>query len=666
MSTRYFELGPVKGVRFWAGVLFLLTLGMPLTPQDPEGEEKEEEKRSASFFDTYNQWGLTPVLLSNPSREYPFSIEETYKKAMKEVSMHQRYDDNRISNFIYSCPPSDCKVPNDLRSSGRGFAKALSEMAEDTALKKEMEKDIEKYTREPGPNATPLKEQLRSSHIPKELMDTLFNADEDGRYNMDRIYNRVRRGLNDREVKRLKATMKGVEGSKKDIKWAARMLESNYLLVMRLQYARKRYKDHKVIYDQDSSEIDTIDPNNYSTSRDPDKDYDTTTIRKFDGYKVSLLAKIYRVDLNEQVRREFFSNCWAGRKSTDKELAEAKKARKKMTYPLETKREWRLTGGSGEAELKAGATKKELFYEANKEALQKLVKSIGWTGLDAMEVTKSLYDHKSHLMSFGYAKIGTKEGLQPDDRYDVYERVQENGEIKTKRVGELRATPKIAQNDTIATGNMPRSRFVQTWGGKLGKGMLMKENQSAGLGLVGGWVSHTQQFIYGGIDMRVGAWTGTIPGWYVYWGYGAAFPSFDNGKIRLEDQEGSKNSQLLIQSVDIATGKEFYLFRHFQFTPFGGMRLEFPEFREFSMEKEATASFSLEGGVQLGVNLSQFWRLTGHFAYTTASYDKHSRYGKKVSSGFAEKVPALEAGEENPYHLKKGKYRYGAALRLRF
>ena len=66
---------------------------------------------------------------------------------------------------------------------------------------------------------------------------------------------------------------------------------------------------------------------------------------------------------------------------------------------------------------------------------------------------------------------------KPERRYFIYQlEADEQGDVLAKRRGVVRASNKIAKNDSIATGDSELTRFYQIQGGKIYEGMLMQEN----------------------------------------------------------------------------------------------------------------------------------------------------------------------------------------------
>jgi len=79
------------------------------------------------------------------------------------------------------------------------------------------------------------------------------------------------------------------------------------------------------------------------------------------------------------------------------------------------------------------------------------------------------------------AKIGKKEGLRIDDRYEVFEnRMSESGEKTSVKMGYVRAS-KVADNAKNADGNTQPSEFYKAPARRVDKNMILKEVPEKGI-----------------------------------------------------------------------------------------------------------------------------------------------------------------------------------------
>jgi hypothetical protein len=84
------------------------------------------------------------------------------------------------------------------------------------------------------------------------------------------------------------------------------------------------------------------------------------------------------------------------------------------------------------------------------------------------------------------SKVGMKEGVKVNQRWFVYELEQKSdGKIAQNRKGVIRASGKIADNRTQATGESATTKFYQIYGGRLAEGMLLQQKPDFGIAVTG-------------------------------------------------------------------------------------------------------------------------------------------------------------------------------------
>jgi len=101
--------------------------------------------------------------------------------------------------------------------------------------------------------------------------------------------------------------------------------------------------------------------------------------------------------------------------------------------------------------------------------------------------------------------LGTKENLKIDNRFFVFENVQnELGEVVKKKRSTMRVR-KVGNNDGVSTGNSARSVLYKIGPGKAKEGMLVEQNEDSGVGISVGYGT----FSWMRFDMRL---KGIMPG----------------------------------------------------------------------------------------------------------------------------------------------------------
>ena len=147
------------------------------------------------------------------------------------------------------------------------------------------------------------------------------------------------------------------------------------------------------------------------------------------------------------------------------------------------------------------STKKKSNTELKNE-LKKSLLDAAWAGsmqnVDGWK-PKTTLERKKRIA------LGTKENLKIDNRFFVYENVQnELGEVVKKKRSTMRVR-KVGNNDGVSTGNSARSVLYKIGPGKAKEGMLVEQNEDSGVGISVGYGT----FSWMRFDMRL---KGIMPG----------------------------------------------------------------------------------------------------------------------------------------------------------
>jgi hypothetical protein len=195
--------------------------------------------------------------------------------------------------------------------------------------------------------------------------------------------------------------------------------------------------------------------------------YDKT--KETNGYSTKCSAYLYQIDWNPEVEAKFYEQ-WKNPNAIDQLYFPIKKIGVVPSKALQTSQ-------SNQASILTVSDAK-LFevFAANVASTM----DIHLTKINEDFQVKSPIAKTAPIR----AKIGIKEGVKIDQRYFVYEmELNSAGEKVEKRRGVVRATSKIAKNDTISTGDSKMTKFYQTYGQKLYEGMLLKQKPDLGLGI---------------------------------------------------------------------------------------------------------------------------------------------------------------------------------------
>lgn len=624
------------------------------------------------FAPPYNRVGLTPLLFVNDTINFNYSV----KKAFQGIQLPRKFDDNRISKNTLSVLLPTLELPerqeksesekearkregeqrrneDETSSLSRQLGQQLVEMSRKKMMS-ELTKQAFKNLDNPLYDSL-MRRYLRRAYVPPTIVDSLYNADGEGRYSMNKLLKRAKYNLTDAQAARLRNTAKGFEGSIKDSKWANKILTSNYILSLHFHDIRR------------------INP-------DADKTRNNDIEQLFNGYEAMVTATFYRLDLNDSIRAVFYKNCWAGSNSTEEELQQAKKARANMTYPLEKVKTYPFLVTSRQVSS-GNSSRKELFYKLPQKAFQQAIRSVE-KDVPSFKVRTSIFRSHFSFIANAWAKIGTQEGLTPDNRYFAYEYVAgDSGEVIKKRRGVLRASGDIVNNDTVATGRMQPSRFIQTGGWRLGQGMLLEQKPDWGIGLSGGYMFQGNSFLNVRLDLRISKTFSLPPSWHLYGEYAADltnFSGFAQGDVTIDNENSKENydTDVTIRSYGGGISKAFYFLSNFQFVPYIGLRAEEAYFDEDELDDRLgneledydERNWMFDAGARLGINITPWLKISGTFGYSPISLgaDEQFFYTKTITNEMASVLDDRTPEDDNPFYLERTPYKWDVTVRLNF
>lgn len=199
------------------------------------------------------------------------------------------------------------------------------------------------------------------------------------------------------------------------------------------------------------------------------------------------------------------------------------------------------------------------------------------------------------------AKIGKKEGLKCDQQFFVFQYTYDEATKKVTPVRKavLRATSKIAENRTIATGSSPESKFYQTYGGTVEEGMILQQRLDFGLSLMPG----IEIGGIGGFDVNLMFRTGPfskITALYVIGDIG-----FDGGEYKPSFNTAGYKYSFTRFSGGLAKGLRFA--RIVELTPYAQIGMESTSDKTYY--DISTIYFKL--GAMLGINIAHNVSLFG-------------------------------------------------------
>jgi hypothetical protein len=306
-----------------------------------------------------------------------------------------------------------------------------------------------------------IKNYVESSTNP--IISKWFNRDVSGYMNIDLLLQRGNFNLTDADVITAKASAvnRGSELGEK-------LISKSYIIMWDIT----GIKTMEQIYDE------------MDARARKSKDFKPVK-REDEGYQVSYSVDVYKVDFNDSVTAVFYQDYWV-----DKNNVDPTKISKWKTFKTPIKHVRSVSGSAKSTQPKDPNHAK--YKYSKKLTMEELLlltpysmkSSAFWT------LTKKIEDFRVKAPIFTTeplaAKIGTKEGLYNEQRFFAYEiGLNKKGDQKKIRKGVVRAL-KIANNDTVSTGNTQPTIFRQQGGRSLYEGMLLESKEDLGInGMIG-------------------------------------------------------------------------------------------------------------------------------------------------------------------------------------
>ena len=210
-------------------------------------------------------------------------------------------------------------------------------------------------------------------------------------------------------------------------------------------------------------------------------------------------------------------------------------------------------------------------------------------------------------------KVGTKEMVKVGQRWEVLETTEQNGEIKEKHVGYIRAS-RVTKNSGMATGQTKPSIFYQEQGGKITPGMLATWNND-----IGG--SHGLSIYY---KLKPQSYTGNVLLQYeLNWLVPARLPL----NVGIVFQWGDFDKRLQLESNSLSTigfhvKQGFPISRNVQFdlgSPFLLGRANLDDYVAYGVQPNANLQMRFKYGIS--ANVCYGYRLTN---YNSTSFEPQS------------------------------------------
>ena len=213
--------------------------------------------------------------------------------------------------------------------------------------------------------------------------------------------------------------------------------------------------------------------------------------REREGFILSENSSLYQLNFNDSIFANFIKNYWVADNKTDQRELKITNW-EKATFPIIYYNNYNYQDDRSQfTKQYLNRLKNDPEFRKQKQLqfasstsrvpLNELKKAIGKRNFTAGVLNaniKNIEDFKLKASIFSAypitSKIGTKEGVKKNDRWAIYEiYLDKKGKQVKKKTGYARIT-KVANNDSIASGNSPSSTFRQHSGKIAHSGMLME------------------------------------------------------------------------------------------------------------------------------------------------------------------------------------------------
>ena len=214
-------------------------------------------------------------------------------------------------------------------------------------------------------------------------------------------------------------------------------------------------------------------------------------LRKKEGYIMKEDSYLYKLNFNDSVFTNFVNRYWLSNNNLNQKKEKLENW-KTATFPTTFHSSYSysdersqytkdyLTRLNTDPEFKKQQNL-PFSYSSSRIPLNQLIKAIGKRNFTAGILSANMKKIEDFKLKAGIysaypitSKIGTKEGIKKNDRWAIYEiHLDKKGNQVKKKTGYARIT-KVANNDSLATGNSPASEFRQHSGKEAHSGMLLE------------------------------------------------------------------------------------------------------------------------------------------------------------------------------------------------
>lgn len=302
-----------------------------------------------------------------------------------------------------------------------------------------------------------IRNQLIKEKYGKNVLNSWFDRQEDGFFNLNTFCQRSLYSASDRDILLANASLRG-ERYLFDL--ATKLIDRNYILVFHFEDIKTKEEKYAV--------SQTLYAN-----------------RDAKGFEGKVYGFLFKIEFPRTLQEDFFRKCWIDA-STNKDSIDIRKKEYENFNPDIKCDTILCVATAGLDKSKDGhngdaSSSSKLFQYFVNNAVQGII--------DQIEVTKREFQVTTPIVETNpiQMKIGTKEDLLFDQRYFVYEDEKVGSEVKPRLVGVVRAY-EIANNLSREAGQTLPSKFYQTYGSKIDNFGMYGVQKNGGGNFYGGAV----------------------------------------------------------------------------------------------------------------------------------------------------------------------------------
>lgn len=496
-----------------------------------------------------------------------------------------------------------------------------------------------------GLNSSSISNLILSQDISKKVISKWYNQQKDGKFNMDFIAKRGLYNASDNDVMRAKAGVRGVAALEDA---GEELIKKSYIVVFDFQ-GIETYEDY----------YDRLDAQNERLAR-LRKQKPVRVLRTQQGYRGNAVAYCYKVQWNDSLQQTFYENAWNNPTYFQK-----------MTIPFKYSKMAYLSNLDGsQAKFNPIYSDDKLVQMLHKEASERALQQFAAQDR-SLRVKTSIFETRPLS-----AKIGKKEDVKIDQRFMVYELVQgaDDKKIPTFK-GVIRASKNVIDNRNDATGTSIPTRFYQEGGKKLYPGMMIEQDQDAGISFNAGWFYQRLQGPFVRLDINLASiFNVSQLKFYVqgYLGFGTV--KFGNSPTTYKAES---------KGIEIGFSKTYMLLRNIHIEPHLGIIFDTthtfaPNNNERELLKNAKTKITIGQsqlgftfGLRLPINLKYNIQIVPSISINTLNFNSEKTlFGKTLPKEFPNEilntVGNQQGADNRGANLGISPFKYDISIRFKF